>query len=253
MGHTILHTLSGALLALTLLATPARAAEVDTFARVVVYETELRSGPGVSYRVLHRARRGDAFLIKNRQTKGFWLEVELADGRIAYVLGDTVETIGAEDGAEQGLRKPGVFAPPALQEAHGGFALLAGIYNRQGYAEVRPAWVVAPAFSFEPYVGVALEPDSRRLLYGLAGTLNLAPDWPIAPFFELGIGGMLEQPNDEFVRREVKWFHSRAGAGVLISFRLRLLVRLEATNVVLFREDAYQNTQAYLAGLGTYF
>ncbi|MFZ5897379.1 MAG: SH3 domain-containing protein [Myxococcota bacterium] len=256
MGHAILNAVRALALASLLVAAPVVAASGDpeAFARVVVYETDLRSGPGVSYRVVHRARRGEAFVIKTRETKGYWLEVELADGRTAYVLGDTVETVGVDGDEQQGMPKRfGVFAPPALQQARGGFALLAGIYDRQGYTEVRPAFVIAPAIAFEPYVGLALQSDSRRIMYGAAGTLNLAPDWPIAPFVELGFGGVLESPKDEFVRRERKWFHSRAGGGLLLSLRLRVLVRLEATNVVLFGEDSYQNTQAYVAGLGTYF
>ncbi len=254
MGHAVLHAVSACALALALSAPPARAAErVDAFARVVVYETELRSGPGVSYRVIHRARRGDTFLISVRETKGFWLQVELPDGRTAYVLGDTVETIGVGEEEENRPARPGLFAPPALQQARGGFALLAGVYDRDGYAEFRPALVIAPAIAFEPYIGIALEPDARRLVYGGAGTLNLAPDWPIAPFVEIGVGGLLEQPKDEFVRSDRKWFHARAGGGLLISFRLRVLVRLEASNLALFGEDEYQNTQAYVAGLGTYF
>lgn len=256
MGNPIFDQVSGAALAafVLLLAPSARAqSEIDAFARVVVYETELRSGPGVSYRVIHRARRGDAFLIRGRETKGFWLEIEMADGRTAFVLGDTVETVGVGEDEADRPSKPGLFAPPALQEARGGFALLGGIYDGDGYAEFRPALVIAPAIAFEPYIGVALQADGRRLIYGGAGTLNLAPDWPIAPFVQIGLGGVLEQPKDEFVRRDRKWFHTRAGGGLLISFRLRLLVRLEASNMVLFGEDDYQNTQAYVAGLGTYF
>jgi hypothetical protein len=245
---------SVAALAVLLFAAPARAdGQVEAFARVVVFETDLRSGPGVSYRVIHRARRGEAFLIKTRETKGYWLEIELADGRTAYALGDTVETVGLDENSSDAPRRSSIFAPPALQDARAGFALLGGVYDGQGYAEFRPAWVIAPAIAFEPYVGVALQTDSRRILYGGSGTLNLAPDWAIAPFVEIGVGGVLEQPKDEFVRRERKWFHSRAGGGLLISLRLRVLLRLEATNVVLFGEDSYQNTQAYVAGLGTYF
>jgi hypothetical protein len=55
------------------------------------------------------------------------------------------------------------------------------------------------------------------------------------------------------VRRTRDWFQARAGGGVLISLRWRVLFRLEATNMVLYTEDAYQNVQTYLAGLGTYF
>jgi hypothetical protein len=236
------------------IASPLLAAEEQyVFARVVVAETELRAGPGVSYRVIHRALRGETFQVQTRETKGFWLEILLPDGRTAYVLGDTVSAISAQEDPEAGFRKPGIFAPPALQTARAGFALLAGFYAEQGYAEVRPALVIAPAIAFEPYVGIALELDSRKLLYGAAGTLNLAPDWAIAPFFQIGGGGVLDEPKDEFVGEQKRWFHARAGGGLLVSLRLRLLFRIEASNVVLFSEDDYENSQSYLAGLGTYF
>ena len=104
MGDAVFHPLMRAALiaaALSLaLAIPrqGRAAEErDVFARVVVSETELRAGPGVSYRVIHRAVRGETFLVETRETKGFWLEVLLPDGRTAYVLGDTVSAISAEE------------------------------------------------------------------------------------------------------------------------------------------------------------
>ena len=246
------HFLFASLLVALLAPAAARAEEGEAFARVIVAETELRSGPGVSHRVIMRARRGESFVIEGRETSAFWLQVLLPDGRTAYVLGDTVEAVSASED-ENGPGRPGLFAPPALQEARGGFALLGGVYDLDGYAEVRPALVLAPAIALEPYVGIALEPDSRRLVYGLAGTLNLAPDWAVAPYVTLGVGGVNEDPKDEFVRRDRSWFHARAGGGLLVSLRLRILFRLEATNVVLFTEDDYENVQSYIGGLGTYF
>lgn len=255
MGDAVFNAVvvASALTGSVLVAGPARAAEV--FARIVVAETDLRAGPGIAHRVIHRAQRGEAFLVESRETKAFWLRVSLPDGRVAYVLGDTVETLSIEDGAETapGTGTGKVFAPPALQHARAGFALMAGIYGRNGYAEFRPAWILAPALAFEPYVGVALESDSRRVVYGAAGTLNVAPDWPIAPFFQIGLGGVLEDPKEEFIREERRWFHARAGGGLLISFKLRILVRLELSNFAVFSEDSYENTQAFLGGLGTYF
>jgi uncharacterized protein YgiM (DUF1202 family) len=244
------------LLCLSVLGLPARAhaaEEEDAYARVVVAEAELRAGPGVSHRVIYRAPRGETFLISSRETAGFWLQVTLPDGRTGYVLGDTVEPVSATDDSAEAARKPGFFAPPALQDAHAGFAMMAGIYDRAGYVELRPAWVIAPAIAFEPYVGLALQSDSRRIIYGGAGTLNLLPDKALAPFVTIGAGGMYEQPKDEFVRPSRKWFHARAGGGVLISLRFRVSLRLEVANMVLFQEDDYQNVQSYAAGLGTYF
>jgi uncharacterized protein YgiM (DUF1202 family) len=231
----------------------AEEAETDVFARVVVAETELRAGPGVSYRVIHRARRGDAFLIETRETSGYWLEVLLPDGRTAYILGDTIEAIAVDQEAENAPRKPGLFAPPALEDANAGLALMAGIFDADGYTEARPAWVIAPAISFEPYVGLALQADSRRILYGGAFALNVAPDWAIAPFMVLGLGGMQENPKEENIRQERSWFTARVGGGLLVSLRFRLLLRLEFSDFVLYTEDRYRNVQSYVAGLGSYF
>jgi uncharacterized protein YgiM (DUF1202 family) len=232
----------------------ARAVEEDAFARVVSAETDLRSGPGVAHRIIYHAHRGETFLIQTRETAGFWLQVAMPDGRTAFVLGDTVEAVAVSEDAPDAPSKPGFFAPPALQQARGGFALMAGLYDRDGYVELKPAYVIAPAIALEPFIGLSLKSDSRRLVYGLSGTLNLAPDWAIAPFFTIGAGGMREAPKDDSdVRHSRNWFQARAGGGLLVSLRFRALFRLEASNMVLYTEDAYQNVQTYLAGLGTYF
>lgn len=241
--------------ALSLVAAPRRAhaADDDVFARVTVAETELRAGPGVSYRVIHRAHRGDTFVVQTRETSGYWLEVLLPDGRTAYVLGDTVEAMAVDQDVPNAPSKPGLFAPPALEDAHGGLALMGGVWNGTGYSELRPALVIAPAIAFEPYVGLALQSDSRRIIYGGAFDLNLAPDWAIAPFFVLGAGGMHEKPKDEYIRETRDWFTARVGGGLLVSLRFRLLLRLEVSDFVLYTEDRYKNVQSYVGGLGSYF
>lgn len=262
MGHEVFDTMRRLTLALVvlawLIASPrAQAAEdaekVDAFARVIVAETELRSGPGISHRVIHRAQRGDTLLIEGREGAGFWLQVALPDGRVGYVLGDTVEPVAVGEDEENAPAKPGFFAPPALQEARAGFALTGGVNDRDGYVELKPALVLAPAIAIEPYIGLALHKEGRRIIYGAGGTLNLAPDWAIAPYVHIGAGGMHEDPKDEFIKSARTTFHARAGGGVLISLRWRVLLRLEATNMVLFTADSYENVQTYLGGLGTYF
>jgi hypothetical protein len=227
--------------------------EVDAFARVIVAETELRSGPGVSHRVIYRAERGETLLIENREGAGFWLQVTLPDGRMGYVLGDTVEPLAVDPDADDAPSKPGFFAPPALQEARGGLALTGGVNDGDGYVELKPALVLAPAIAIEPYIGLALHSEGQRIIYGAGGTLNLAPDWAIAPFVHIGGGGMREEPKDEFIRSARSTFHARAGGGLLVSLRWRILLRLEATNMVLFTSDSYDNVQTYLGGLGSYF
>ena len=227
--------------------------DVDAFAKVITAEAELRSGTGVSFRVIYRASRGETFLIQGREGAGYWLQVVLPDGRIGYLLGDTVETVAAGPDAPEGAVKPGFFAPPALETAHGGFAMMAGWFDRDGYAELRPALVLAPAIAIEPYVWLALQRDSKRFIYGLGSTLNLMPDWAISPFVHIGVGGMHQKPNDQFIRESEDWFHARAGGGFLISLRWRILLRLEANNTILYTEETYRNVQTYYGGLGVYF
>jgi hypothetical protein len=251
-----------ALLALSLVSREARAAdEVEAFARVVVEETALRSGPGVSHRVVYVAHRGETFVIESRKGAGFWLKVALPDGRTGWVLGETVQPIAVSSSAPDRPSTPGFFAPPPLAEARGGVAILGGALDetssrgtRNGYLEIRPAFILAPTIAFEPFAGMALTENGNELLYGGAFTVHLAPDWAVEPYGTLGLGGMTTFPNvDQFVLHKETVWAARAGAGLLLALRLRILVRLEVSNLTFFTEDSYRNAQLYEGGLGVYF
>lgn len=228
--------------------------DVDAVARVTSSSSELRAGPGLAYRVIHRAERGETFPIQGREGTGFWLRVYLSDGRTAYLLGDTADTVllGELDGAA--MRPPGVFAPPPLASARGGLAMTGGVFDANGYAEIKPAFVVNASLSLEPYVGLVMSASGRSLLYGGAATLNLAPDWALAPYLSLGGGGFEHLPNDDqFALGERSLFHARAGGGLLVSLRWRIILRIEGMHTVLFDAESYDNVQSYVAGLGSYF
>jgi hypothetical protein len=248
--------ISSAILLAILLATTFAVAdgEREAFARVVVEETALRSGPGVSHRTVYLAHRGETFAIEGREGSGFWLRILLPDGRLAYVLGDTVEPIAVDSNAPDAPSRPGFFAPPALAEARGGFALVGGVFDKGGYVEMKPAFVLAPPVAIEPYAGIGLATEGRRFLYGIGGTLNFAPDWAIAPYVHIGGGGVTTSPNEDAqVLRGGTVAHARAGGGLLVSLRWRILVRLEAMQVVLFDPDYKRSAQSFVGGLGTYF
>jgi hypothetical protein len=228
--------------------------ELDTVARVTSSSSELRAGPGLSYRVIERAERGDTFFVQGREQTGYWLRVYLPDGRTAYLLGDTADTLLLSDAGSDAPGAPGVFAPPPLGSAHGGLAMTGGIFGGDGYAELKPAIVVTHALSLEPYVGLVMSSSGRSLLYGGGATVNLAPDFALAPYLSLGGGGFSTLPNDDaFVLRRETLFHARAGGGLLVSLRWRITLRLEATNTVLFNASAYRNAQSFVGGLGSYF
>jgi hypothetical protein len=252
-------------LALALLtgASWARAADdPDAFARVTSEETELRTGPGASYRVLHVGHRGETYPVEGRRD-GLWLHVVLPDGRDAYVLGDTVQSFTADPRTGEVPRKPGFFAPPPLKDARGGLAILGGVLRAPvepsghdvfGYLEVRPSIVVHENVSLDAFAGAGMTSAGTQFLYGGGATVHFAPDFFLCPYASLGVGGLSTVPNaDTFVLERRDVVAARANAGLLFALRGRILVRLDASNLALFRADSLQHAQTFSGGLGVYF
>lgn len=241
----------------------ADAVEPEAFARVVVDSAELRTGPGVSYRVIHVAHRGETFALDGRPGTGFWLRVLLPDGRTAFALGDEVQPFAVSPGEEGAPSRPGVFAPPPLEGSRAGFSMVGGVLSipivgvgvqRYGYVEFRPSLVLHKTVSLEGFVGDGLTSDGTQLLYGVGAAIYLAPDWPVCPFVGLFGGGLSVLPNSEsFVLKRADVSVARAGGGLLFALRSRILVRLEVTNLSVFSPDSYKNAQTYAGGLGVYF
>ncbi len=235
----------------------------DAFARVVVDSAELRTGAGVSSRVIYVARRGETFAIEGRPGAGFWLRVLLADGRTAYVLGDEVQPFSVAPGEPGAPSRPGLFSPPPLVGSRGGLALVGGMLSipvatgavqRFGYVEARPSLVLHETVALEGFVGDGLTSDGAQLLYGGGVAVYLAPRWVVCPFVGLFAGGLSVVRNpDSFVLKSEDLYLARAGGGVLFALRNRILVRLEATNLSLFSAETYKNAQTYSGGLGVYF
>ena len=221
----------------------AHAEEPEAFARVVVDSAELRSGPGVSFRVIYNAQRGETLAIDGRQSAGFWLRVILPDGRTAYALGDEVQVFAVRADEPDAPSRPGFFATPPLQGAHGGLAIVFGLMSipildgtrrEFGYIEARPSIVIHPSVTLEGFIGDALTADGAQILYG-GGGLSVLPN------------------ADSFIlKREDLWV-ARAGGGLLMALRGRILVRMEVTNPSLFAADTFKNAQTYSIGLGVYF
>ena len=177
----------------------------------------------------------------------------MVDCRTAYLLGYTADTVALDADSDESV-SPGVFAPPPLESARGGLALAAGVFDGSGYAELKPAFMVNRSLALQPSAGLALSSAGRSLLYGAGASVNLAPDWAIAPYLSLGGGGFTTLPNDDaFALERRTVFHARAGGGLLVSLRWRLIVRLEANHVVLFTAASYRDAQSFTGGLGSYF
>jgi uncharacterized protein YgiM (DUF1202 family) len=236
--------------------------EPEAFARIVVDSAEVRTGPGVSHRTIYAAKRGETFALDGRPGTGFWLRVLLADGRTGYVLGDEVQTFAVSSGEQDGMSRPGFLAPPPLMGSRGGLALLGGILSipvapggvqRFGYVEARPSLVLRETVSLEGFIGNGLTSDGAQLLFGGGIAVYLAPRWVVCPFVALSAGGLSVFNPDSFLRKRDDFYLARAGGGVVLALRNRILVRLEATNLSLFTAETYKNAQTYAGGLGVYF
>jgi hypothetical protein len=252
-------------LAAAFVARPARAeeAEPQAFARVIVDSAELRTGPGVSYRVLYDAHRGETFALDGRPGSGFWLRILLPDGRIAFALGDEVQPFAVTPGEAGAPSRPGFLAPPPLEGSHAGLALMGGLLSipvvgggtqHFGYIEARPSLVLHKTVSLEGFVGDGLTSAGAQLLYGGGVAIYLAPSWPICPFVGLFAGSLSQRGNpSSFIAQHADYYVGRAGGGLLFALRNRILVRLEVTNLSVFTADTYKNAQTYSGGLGVYF
>ncbi len=237
--------------------------DVEAFARVVVDSADLRTGPGVSFRVIYTAHRGETLALDSRPGSGYWLKVTLADGRSAYALGDEVEPFAVHDDDKNAPSRPGFFAPPPLAGAHGGLAIVGGVFNgptangsreSMGYLEARPSIVIDKTLSLDGFLGDALTSNGSEILYGGGATVYLFPTWALCPFVGIGGGGISTFPNsDSFVLKREDLFLARAGGGLLFALRSRILVRLEVTNMTLFNSETYRSAQTYAGGFGVYF
>jgi hypothetical protein len=237
--------------------------DVEAFARVVVDSADLRTGPGVSFRIVYTAHRGETLALDGRPGSGYWLKVLLPDGRSAYALGDEVEPFAVHSGEDNAPSRPGIFAPPPLDGAHAGLAIVGGVFSgpttdgsveKMGYLEFRPSIVLDKTLSLDGFLGDALTSNGSEIIYGGGATIYLFPSWLLCPFVGIGGGGISIFPNsDSFVLKRQDLLLARAGGGLLFALRNRILVRLEVTNLTLFDSASYQNAQTYSGGFGVYF
>jgi hypothetical protein len=237
--------------------------ETQAFARVVVDAADLRTGAGVSFRVIYTAHRGETLALDGRPGPGFWLRVLLADGRAAYVLGEEVQPFAVTKGAEGAPSRPGFFAPPPLEGAHAGLTILGGAIRTPveglgvkpyGYLEARPQIVVHKTISIDGFVGMAPTAEGNQVMYGGGASVYFAPGWPVCPFVGIGVGRLSVLPTtDSFIKQQQDYFVARAGGGFLLALRGRILMRFDVTNLSIFTADSYKNAQTFAGGFGVYF
>lgn len=235
--------------------TLARAAEPDgVYARVLVDTTSILAGPDPSYRKIVSARRDALFPVRSRAPQGYWFEVELPDGTTGFIRGDAVFVTTVSDAeANAGRFLPALFAPPPLLEAHGEVALVGGVLGSGGLIALRPSWLLSPNFGLEATAGAAVARGGRLMIAMLGPFVNIFPESPVVPFFNVSGGVIASSPNaDTFLLQSSSLATVSAGAGLRIGFRYRLTLRLEARSYVFFETDRYVREEELSAGLSVF-
>jgi hypothetical protein len=238
-------------------APPALAQEMESelYARVIVERTVVRSGPGVGYRSVYVAERGEVFPLVSRATRGYWFQVELPDRTLGFILGDAVYNHEVGDGTIDGGRPwPWLFAPPPLPAADGEVAITAGVLGSGGVVSLRPSLLLSPGFGFE-LTGSAAVATGGRLLLATAGPIvNLFARSPIVPFATVQAGVTASSPNaDTFLLESGAVATLTGGIGLRFGFHYRLTLRLEARAYAFFEPDRLVAQEEYSAGLTVFF
>ncbi|MEO0323640.1 MAG: SH3 domain-containing protein [Myxococcota bacterium] len=230
----------------------ARADDVEVYARVTVDATPLRAGPGQSYRSLGLARRGDTFRVRRRGTRGYWFQIERADGTLAWIYGETAYT--HELGEGDGRRPNRVFAPPPLLGSRVEIAALFGVLGDGGIMSLRVTALVAPELGLEASGAVNVSPGGRLGVLGAGAIINLFPEWPVVPFLAVGGGVSFVEPNaDTFLLEGGSTPHLYGGGGLRFGFKGRFTLRLDVRSYVFFEADRYVTEEEYTGGVSVFF
>lgn len=249
-------TLIALLLACMVCAGTARADdEPEPYARVIVERATVRAGPGIGFRGVYQAQRGEVFPLRSRASAGYWFQIELPDATLGWIAGDLVYNHEVGDAEASGGRfLPWLLAPPPLPGARGEVAISGGVLGDGGMLSLRPTVLLDPAFGFELSASAAVATGGRLLLTTVGPIVNVFPSSPVVPFATLQGGVTLSSPNaDTFLLDSGGLATLSAGIGLRIGFRFRLTLRLEAREHVFFEADRRVAEKELSAGLTVFF
>jgi len=245
------------LLAVSTWPRPCRAddSQGEQFARIIVEQAAVRAGPGIGFRRVYLAERGEVFPVLSRATQGYWFRIELPDSTQGWVAGDAVhphELTSEEARGERWL--PWLFAPPPLAVGRGEIAITAGVLGGGGMFAVRPAVLLDPAFGIELNALAAVSSAGRLWMATVGPVVNLLPRSPIVPFATIQGGVTSSRPNaDSFLLESGTIASLNAGFGLRVGFHYRITLRLEARSHVFFEPDHIGSQEEFSAGLTVVF
>ncbi|MGF1466978.1 MAG: SH3 domain-containing protein [Sandaracinaceae bacterium] len=228
------------------------------YARVIVDRTALRSGPGVGFQRIRIAERGETFKVLQRARRGYWFQVELPDGTRPWIQGDAVynHEVTAEE-ATGGRFLPKLFAPPPLPSATGELAVMLGVLGLSqpgAFMAFRPTFYLAPEVGIELDLAGSLSDRGRFWIGGGGPVINVFPESPIVPFFTVGGGFVVSDPNaDTFLLDSGVLAVMYGGGGLRLGFRYRITLRLEARGYAFFDENRIVGLEEFSGGLTVFF
>ena len=236
-------------------------ASADPYLRVIAQKAPVRTGPGLGYREVFVADRGQVFAVLERGTRDYWFKVELEDGTSGWILGDTVYPFEVGEPEDPGVfRRMGrairraILGPPPIPYATVGLSFSAGVLDREGIFMLRPSWLVDPYWAIEAFGGLSPQAQNDVFLGGLGFVLRLAPGAVIDPYAGVGLGAAHVRPKaDNPVPVEDTLMALGAGGGLEITFKKQITLRLDARNWTLFDQNKSQNEQEYSGGLAIFF
>lgn len=239
----------------------ATAAHADAFLRVIGQKASVRSGPGIGYREIAIAERGQVFQVLERGTRDYWFKIELDDGTSGWILGDLVfpfevgeeGEIGAFHAMGRAIRKA-ILGPSPVPYATVGISFSAGVLNEEGVFILRPSWLIDPYWALEGFAGLSPRGDKDIYVGGLGFVLRMAPGAVIGPYATVGIGAAHVTPAaSNYVDPKETDMALIAGGGFEITFKKQISVRLDARNWTIFNQNHANNGQEYTGGLAVFF
>ncbi len=224
-------------------------------ARVMVETATVYSGPGSGYRRVYTAKRGDAFRVRGRASRGFWLRIELADGRQGFVLGQAVTTyVVSEEEAPDERPLPWLLSPSGLPLAHGELALIGGALGTGGLFGARVSYLFDPAFGVEVSGGVAVASSGRLVLATVGPIINFFPSSPLGLFATVQTGITASSPNaDTFLLARGSVATLTGGIGLRLSLRYGLTLRIETRGHAFVEPNRYVTREEISGGLAVFF
>jgi hypothetical protein len=239
----------------------ATTASAEGYVRVIAQRAPVHSGPGVGYREVYFAERGQVFEVLERGTRDFWYKIALDDGTTGWIVGDLVYPfeVGDED-------KPGAFTrfgraikrtilgPSPIEHADASLSFDAGLLEGEGVFILRPSWMIDPYWALELFLGLSPRSDKDIYLAGLGFTLRMAPGAVLDPYANIGLGAAYISPSaNNFVDAQETEMALAAGGGVEITLKKQITVRIDARNWTLFDQNKSVNAQEYSGGLAIFF